>query len=778
VTNNVGIATDAKRNASIVRPPLGKLMFRWSGWMAYAVLVIAVTVFIGWALNIPVLINMINTSSLMNPIAAFCFASTSLSYLLLYRDLKSPAAIMTGYLLAVFPATAGLARVIDQSFNLHLGTDFLIYSDTLTGSHVKSYFALNGAIGFVLSGASLILIRSSRKRDHRISQFLALGVFMLAMFALLGYLYSVPEFITMFPYLTMSVYTIVGFFLLSLAILFYHPEAGLLKSITGNNSGSIIAQRLIPFTFAVPIVLGLLRLIGYWRGLFSTELGVAILVTSIIVVFLPVIWYIGVQLNRRDQLRATTERKFEMLMEAAPDAMIISDQNGNIVLVNKQTEKVFGYTREELIGQKVEILVPANFHGKHEMHRSMYSADPKIRSMGAGLELFAQRKDGTQFPVEISLSPLQMESETLISASVRDITDRKKAEDKFRSLLDAAPDATVIVNETGTIQMVNHQTENLFGYSRGELIGQMVELLIPSELKAKHVRHRGNFVQSANVRSMGAGIELNAVKKNGTRFPVEISLSPIQTEDGMLVSAAVRDISARKELEDELKKSNAELEAFTYSVSHDLRAPLRGIIGFTAILEEEYASKLDDEARRLTGIIKNNTVKMGHLVDDLLTFSRTGKQELSKAQIDVTTMVREILDDMLPAGNNGKNLKLTVDTLPEVSADRNTLRQVWINLISNAIKYSGTRVHPEIVIGSREETAQTIFFVKDNGVGFDDQYSHKLFKVFQRLHSSEEFEGTGVGLALVEKIVSRHGGKVWAEGKPGLGARFYFSLPK
>jgi len=471
------------------------------------------------------------------------------------------------------------------------------------------------------------------------------------------------------------------------------------------------------------------------------------------------------------------EEKFKALLDSAPDAMIIANDKGEIVLINQQTETLFGYVRDELIGKPVEILIPDDFRSRHKGHRDQYFSDPKVRAMGAGLELFAMRRDGTKFPVEISLSPLQTEEGLLVSASVRDITDRKKAEEKFRSLLDAAPDATVIVNEKGEIQMINQQTENLFGYSRGEMIGQHVEILIPQDLRNKHVQHRGDFFRMPKVRTMGAGIELNAIKKNGTRFPVEISLSPIQTEEGMLVSASVRDISVRKGLEDELKKTNAELEAFTYSVSHDLRAPLRGIIGFTAILEEDYSNKLDDEARRITSVIKNNTLKMGHLIDALLSFSRMGKQEIMKTQINTPKIVHEIVDELVQQNNRHATIGWNIHALPPVNADTNTIRQVWINLISNAIKYSGNKKHPYIEIDSESRDGQIVFSVKDNGVGFDQQYSHKLFKVFQRLHGPEEFEGTGVGLALVEKIVSRHGGKVWAEGKVDEGACFYFSLP-
>ena len=219
------------------------------------------------------------------------------------------------------------------------------------------------------------------------------------------------------------------------------------------------------------------------------------------------------------------------------------------------------------------------------------------------------------------------------------------------------------------------------------------------------------------------------------------------------------------------------MEAFTYSVSHDLRAPLRGIIGFTSVLEEDYASKLDDEAKRITGIIRKNTLHMGRFIDDLLSFSRMGQKEIQKTIVDNNTMVREIIASFTPRDKEQGKISWEIQSLVNIKADDHLIRQVWVNLISNAIKYSSKNEKPMIKIGYYPTKDQQVFFVKDNGVGFDDLYKQKLFKVFQRLHAADEFEGTGVGLALVERIIGKHGGKVWAEGKEQVGACFYFSLP-
>ncbi|MEV0220394.1 PAS domain S-box protein [Streptomyces sp. NPDC050704] len=257
----------------------------------------------------------------------------------------------------------------------------------------------------------------------------------------------------------------------------------------------------------------------------------------------------------------SAEERFRGLLEAAPDAMVIVDDAGVIKLVNAQTEALFGYRREELLGHPVELLVPGRFRGHHTPHRDGYVANRQVRPMGAGLELHGLRKDGTEFPVEISLSPLETADGLLVSAAVRDVSDRKAAEERFRGLLEAAPDAMVIVDDAGVIKLVNAQTEALFGYRREELLGHPVELLVPGRFRGHHTPHRDGYVANRQVRPMGAGLELHGLRKDGTEFPVEISLSPLETADGLLVSAAVRDVSDRKAAEERINELAALVES-------------------------------------------------------------------------------------------------------------------------------------------------------------------------------------------------------------------------
>jgi len=260
---------------------------------------------------------------------------------------------------------------------------------------------------------------------------------------------------------------------------------------------------------------------------------------------------------------------FQALTESSPDGIVLVNQEGRIILVNLQTEKLFGYARQELLGQAIEVLVPERLRGRHRGHRAGFMGHPQVRPMGAGLELYGLRKDKTEFPIEISLSPIETGDGSLVCAAIRDITDRKRIEERLRRLLDSAPDAMVIAGHDGRIVLVNTQTEKLFGYKREELLGQPVEVLVPERFWNHHQTHRGNYMANPQARPMGAGSELYALKKDGTEFPVEISLSPQQTDEGILVSSTIRDITERKRVDDALRQSEANFRAMiegTYGV--------------------------------------------------------------------------------------------------------------------------------------------------------------------------------------------------------------------
>jgi PAS domain S-box-containing protein len=329
----------------------------------------------------------------------------------------------------------------------------------------------------------------------------------------------------------------------------------------------------------------------------------------------------------------------------------------------------------------------------------------------------------------------------------------------------------------------------MFGYDRLELIGQAIELLTPKRFRKRHVKHRDGYYAEHPVRPMGIGLELYGLRKNGMEFPVEVSLSPLETEGGLLVSAAIRDVTQRKRMQEDVQKlnedlkqraaqleaANKELEAFSYSVSHDLRAPLRSIDGFSHVLLEDYGEQLPDEGKGYLERVRAAAQRMATLIDDLLNLSRVTRTALQPKFINLSKMVEEIAGS-LQEGQPDREVTFSIMPDLMVEGDPRLLHIVLENLLSNAWKFTSKQDHPVIEFGQKAHAKERTFYVRDNGVGFDMAYADKLFGVFQRLHSVSEFPGTGVGLATVQRIIAIHGGRIWAESEEGKGAGFYFTL--
>ena len=372
----------------------------------------------------------------------------------------------------------------------------------------------------------------------------------------------------------------------------------------------------------------------------------------------------------------------------------------------------------------------------------------------------------------------------------------RAGEARKTAILDSAQDGIISIDHHGLILEFNPAAQRIFDYSRNEVIGrEMAGLIVPPSLREQHRLGLAHYLASGEGPVLGKRIELTAQRADGAVFPVELSITRIASEDPPTFTGFVRDITERKRAEEEIRRLNRELEqrvvertaqleavnkeleAFSYSVSHDLRGPLRGIAGYSAILLEDHEDKLDQEGKRVLGVIQSETQRMSCLIDELLNFARLGRQQLKCSSLDMETLAKVVFQELTAFLSEPKP-QLDLKALPPARGDPGLMRQVFANLVSNGVKFSRHREVPRIEIGGHSDAELSTYYVKDNGVGFDPKYSNKLFGVFQRLHRNDEFEGTGVGLALVQRIVQRHGGRTWAEAKLDEGATFYFTIPK
>jgi PAS domain S-box-containing protein len=496
-----------------------------------------------------------------------------------------------------------------------------------------------------------------------------------------------------------------------------------------------------------------------------------------------------VSTNEAEKHMARMEGRYRGLLEAAPDAMVVVDQHGNIVLLNVQAERQFGYSRDELFGQQIKNIIPEGFAERVLADGLRSINEALVQQIGMGIELSGRRKDGSEFPIEIMLSPLESADGILVTTAIRDISVRKAAEKhlarmegRYRGLLEAAPDAMVVVDQFGKIVLLNVQAERQFGYSRDELLGQPIKNIVPEGFAERILADGLRSIEDALAQQIGMGIELSGRRKDGSEFPIEIMLSPLESAEGILVTTAIRDITARANAEaqllkkvEELRSSNEELGQFAYIASHDLQEPLRMVASYTQLLSKRYKGKLDSDADEFIAFAVDGASRMQLLIQDLLTYSRVGTNGKVLLEVSCEEVLRLALANLRKAIEESGAL-VTHDPLPAILADEMQLVQLFQNLIGNAIKYKNPGV-PKVHIGAaRTGTHKWMFSVQDNGLGIDSQHFERIFGMFQRLHRREEYAGTGIGLAICKKIAERHGGAISVESELGKGSIFRFAL--
>ncbi|MEO8540971.1 MAG: PAS domain S-box protein [bacterium] len=483
-----------------------------------------------------------------------------------------------------------------------------------------------------------------------------------------------------------------------------------------------------------------------------------------------------------DELRESEER-YRMLLDGVHDyAIFMMDPEGQVLSWNAGAERIKGYTAEEIIGENFSRLFPARDVQKGRPQEILRITAEAGRHEEQGIRL---RKDGSRFLSSVTFTALHDANGELkgFSEFSNDLSESKEASAKYRGLLEAAPDAMVVINSAGEIVLLNLQAEKQFGYHRDELVGQQVRNIIPLGFAERLIADDLRSAEEALGQQMGAGIELSGLRKDGTEFPIEIMLSPLESAEGLLITAAIRNISVRKAAAAHLQstvealgRSNAELQAFTNLASHDLQEPLRKILTFGGRLESGehgLSEQGADYIRRMCGAAG----RMQALIQNLISYSRVTGSNEPFHRIALDAVLADVLTDLEIAIEKSGAI-IQTSKLPETNGDETQMRELFQNLIANAIKFRKDSAPPRIFIEAcAGPKGMQAISVRDDGLGFDAAHAEKIFGMFQRLHGREQFEGTGIGLAVCRKIADRHGGSISATSSPGDGTRFTVLLP-
>ncbi len=770
--------------------------------MAFGSLVLA-----GWIFHVPRLKSFLPGYVQVKANTGVCFLLIGLAlWLTRNREHRgSRAWNFVPTLLTLVVSAIGLLSFLEYCYGWNLGIDQLLVlagADDAPGSVRIGLMSPITGLGFALLGPAVAALDSNAAWARRLEQVLTSIV---AVISLFGVLDLALEAGTSALHTYIAPTTALVLFILSFGVMTARTDSGLGSLLATLSLGGMLARRLFPAAIMFPFVIGWARWKGQEAGLFSNWTGMAIVTVSATALLVGITAWSAFLIDRTDAKRRKAEessRRLAAIVTGSNDAIIGKNLDGTIETWNPGAEEMYGYLAAEVVGNHMSMLMPPDHFDDSSTILERIKRGETVRHY----ETVRVRKHGHAFPVSLSVSPVKDESGKIVSASAiaRDITGHKQAEEALRAqsrtlqlLLDSMEEGMVAADENGKFLLWNHAAEGLVG--RGPANLSIEEWSPHYEMYSTDGVTPLPTGQLPLVRAIqGETVRMESIvrsPKAPTGIWLEFTGRPLKDELGASRGGLVvfRDVTARRAAECEirtlndqleqrvhdrtaqLEAANQELEAFTYSVSHDLRAPLRHISGFSRILSEEFGPALPAEAQHHLQRIEEGTRRMGQLVDDLLNLARVGRRELSLQITGLNSVVEEVIDSLVPEIANRK-IEWKIGALPYVECDPGLMNQVFQNLISNALKFTRPRTLAVIEIGQQQQDGTSVVFVRDNGVGFSMKYAEKLFGVFQRLHRLEEFEGTGVGLATVQRIVQKHGGHIWAEAELDKGATFYFTL--
>jgi PAS domain S-box-containing protein len=774
---------------------------------------------IGWASNIQPLTDWANSgiSMMPNMAVALMLAGTALALLSFgHPRVAAVLGLLTGLI--------GAATLFEHITQIDLGIDTLLVSRPWgqRGTIATGRIGPPGSASLTIIGVSIVLAAFGRK-SRRLTALGGILVIAVAMLSITGYIFRADALFSL-PRLTVIAFQTATMLLaLGMGLVMSVPEEQPMKMLSDNSAAAVLVRRALPFIILVPLIVGWLRLQGQNAGWYDAAFGTALRTVVEVALLVGLVWWAAAAVKAHEKPLRESETRKAAILKSSLDAIVSMDAGGLIVEFNPAAEMMFGRRAAEVIGRPLsQVIIPERLRAAHEQGLAQYHRSGEGRVLARRVEMPALRADGTEFPVELSINRIPGIEPPLFSGFVRDLSDRKQSDEarsRLAAIIESSDDAILSKSLDGVITSWNAGAERLFGYTADETIGQPVMMLMPRD----RFNEEPNILERIRRGERVDHYETIRRHKDGTLLNVSLTISPIVDSQGKIVGASkiARDISERKQAEKALREANEliatragqlektvqertaelrkinqelvaslarqdkltndlretvqQLETFSYSIVHDMRAPLRSMRSFAEFLESEYRDKLDDTGRSYLHRIMGSAARMDALITDVLTYSRITSGETPISRVNMDKLVTEVVENY-PQFQEAAGAIHIEHPLPVVCGNPALLTQIVSNLLGNALKFVPPDRAARVTVRGENGADKVRLWFEDNGIGIAPAHQQKIFELFQRLHRPDEYPGTGVGLAIVRKAAARMGGKVGLESESGAGSRFWVEL--